>query len=35
MVCLFGRGGERMEYKRGAAEKTVGRDGTHAKALQS
>jgi len=35
MVYLFQQGGERVEYKHSAAEKAIGRDGTHAKALQS
>ncbi len=34
MVCLLRRAGERVEYRHGAMEKTIGRDGTHAKALQ-
>jgi len=34
MVCLFQQGGERMEYKRGAMEKVIEKDGTPAKALQ-
>jgi hypothetical protein len=35
MVHFFRQGEIKMEYKRGATEKTIGRDGTHAKALQS
>jgi len=34
MVCLFQQDEERMEYKYGAAEKAIERDGTPAKALQ-
>jgi hypothetical protein len=35
MVCLLQRGRKRVEYRRGVAKKAIGRDGTHAKALQS
>jgi hypothetical protein len=34
MVCLLRRGGERVEYRCGTTEKAIGRDDTHAKALQ-
>jgi len=34
MVCLFQQGGEKMKYKLDTTKKTIGRDGTHAKALQ-
>ncbi len=34
VVCLLQRVEERVEYRHGTAEKAIGRDGTHAKALQ-
>jgi len=35
MVCLLWQGEEKVEYKHDTTEKAIGKDGTHAKALQS